>query len=69
MAIHALLGPINGLPVALEWSRRDPEKWDSEKFDATWTSFAHDPPIEGITAATYLHMYNEIAFNWPVLGC
>ncbi len=67
MAIHALLGPINGLPVALEWSRRDPEKWDSEKFDATWTSFAQDPPIEGITAATYLHMYNEIAFNWPVL--
>lgn len=67
MALHSLLGPVNGRAIALRWSQSDPDKFDQAAFDSTWESFAEETPIDGVTAATYLHMYNEIAFRWPVV--
>ena len=66
MALHAVLGPINGLPIAAKWSKSDPNKWSPEAFESTWKSLNYNKN-DRITAGTYLHMYKQMAFEWPVL--
>ncbi len=64
MALHAALGPIQGLIAGEIWSKSHEDSFDQESFDATWNSIS--PDEKGITVATYEMYYKQFMPDWPV---